>query len=164
MRVLLDTNVLIDFYNKREPFYRDAFKLRVMQEFGDVELWASVQSFSDISFVLRDVADTEKLQQAFLASLSFLRVCSLDQGDLEKVCHASWADLEDCMIEQCSKKIKAEYLLTRDPKGFSKSAATVLNPSEFFTAVFEQYGLTYDSLECPAAPIASGSFSSPLSF
>ncbi len=106
MKVLLDTNVLIDYFAKRDPFYKDAYRLRVMHEFGDVELWASIQSYSDIAYILRGTVDSQKLQEAFLASLSFLRVCSLSQDDLEEACRAGWDDLEDCLIEQCAKKLK----------------------------------------------------------
>ena len=146
MRVLLDTNVLIDYFARREPYYQDAFKLRVMHEFGDVELWASIQSFADISYVLRNEAGAENLQAAFLASLSFLHVCSLDQGDLEAACKEKWLDFEDCLVDQCSRKVKADFILTRDSKGFTRSAATILNPLEFFTLLSEQYGLTYGHL------------------
>jgi predicted nucleic acid-binding protein len=145
MKALLDTNVLIDYFAKREPFWKDAFKLRIMQEFGDVELWASIQSFSDISYILRNACSYSSLQDAFLASLNFLRVCSLDQKDLGAACEEKWPDLEDCLVEQCSRKLKADFILTRDLEGFSKSAATVLSPTDFFSLFAEQYGITYDA-------------------
>jgi len=147
MRVLLDTNVLIDYYTRREPHYKDALKLRVMQEFGDVELWASVQSFSDIAYILRNETESKKLQLAFLASLAFLHVCSLDQGDLEKACQAAWGDLEDCLVERCAQKLKAEIILTHDVKGFLQSSSTVLTPSEFFDVVSSRHGITYDAID-----------------
>jgi predicted nucleic acid-binding protein len=144
--VLLDTNVLIDYFAKREPYHHDALRLRIMQEFGDLELWAAVQSFSDIAYVLRKDADSDRLQDAFAASLDFLHVCSLDQNDLGTACREKWPDFEDCLIEQCSRKVKAEFLLTRDSEGFTKSGATVLSPAEFFSLVAERYGLTYDAI------------------
>ena len=146
MIVLLDTNVLIDYFAKREPYYQDAFKLRVMQEFGDVELWVSIQSFADIAYILRSEADAVRLQDAFLASLSFLHVCSLDQDDLEAACKEKWADLEDCFVNQCTQKVKAEFILTRDSEGFTRSSATIVSPSEFFSLISEQYDLTYDTI------------------
>ena len=147
MKILLDTNVLIDYFARREPYYQDVFRLRIMYEFGDVELWASIQSFSDISYILRNETDAEKLQDAFLASMGFLRVCSLDQGDLESACRDKWVDFEDRLIEQCSRRLKAEFILTRDTDGFTRSATTVLDPSDFFAMISEQYGLTYDVIE-----------------
>jgi hypothetical protein len=119
-----------------------------MQEFGDAELWASIQSFSDITYILRNQVDSEQLQKAFLTSLSFLHVCSLDQNDLEKACQALWGDFEDCLVARCSKKLKAEFIITRDAAGFAKSDTPALAPSEFFALLSKQYGLSYDSIDC----------------
>lgn len=147
MRVMLDTNVLIDYFNKREPFYRDACKLRIMHEFGDIELWASVNSFSDIAYILRNQAGSAELQKAFLTSLDFLQVCSSDQHDLELACKEQWEDFEDCLIEQCAQKTRADYILTRDIKGFDRSTATVLSPTDFIELMSTEFGLTYDTVE-----------------
>ena len=43
MRLFLDTNVLIDLYQERHPYYEDVKKLQIMEEFGDAELWASAK-------------------------------------------------------------------------------------------------------------------------
>lgn len=147
MKVLLDTNVLVDYFDAREPFYKDVVKLRIMQEFGDIDLWTSIQSFADIFSILKKGSRSSNLQQAFSASLSFLHVCSLDQADLETACSEKWNDLEDCLIEQCARKTKAEFLLTRDSDGFSQSLSTVLSPAEFFDYVLEHYGLSYEAID-----------------
>lgn len=147
MKVLLDTNVLVDYFDAREPYYKDAVMLRIMQEFGDVELWTSIQSFADIFYILRKSSHSKSLQESFAASLKFLHVCSLDQTDLEVACSEGWDELEDCLIEQCARKTKAEFLLTRDSKGFTQSLSTVLSPTEFFDYVSEHYGLSYDAID-----------------
>lgn len=147
MRVLLDTNVLIDYFARREPYWHDALKLRIIQDFGDAELWASIQSFSDISYILRSEAPSSILQDAFLSSLSFLRVCSLKQEDLSAACKSKWPDFEDCLIEQCARKVKADFLLTRDLSGFKNSAVAVLSPAEFFDFAAEKYGLEYQEID-----------------
>ena len=48
MRVLVDTNVLIDFLAQRAPFFDEACKLLVFAAMGDYELWASASQISDI--------------------------------------------------------------------------------------------------------------------
>ena len=48
MRLLLDTNALIDFYSARKPHCDWVNKLFIAQAFGDVELWTSAKSFTDV--------------------------------------------------------------------------------------------------------------------
>jgi hypothetical protein len=140
---MLGTNVLIDYCVGREPYCDDAYRLRVMHEFGDAELWASIQSFADIAYILRGEASNEALQDAFLESLDFLHVCSLNEDDLRAACGKKWADFEDCLIEQCAAKTKATTILSRDGSGFAQSKVPVLTPQAFFEKLAQERNLTY---------------------
>ena len=84
MRLLLDTNILIDFFNEREGFYEDALRLLMSGYHGDNELWASASSFTDIFYILtRSGIDRDQLQDAFINSLDYLRICPIDQGRID---------------------------------------------------------------------------------
>jgi predicted nucleic acid-binding protein len=146
MRLLLDTNVLIDYFSERKPYHKDAFRLRIMHEFGDAELWASIQSFADIAYVLRDEASSEAIQHAFLESLEFIHVCSLDHDDLLEALRDEWEDFEDRLIEQCARKVKADRIITRDKNGFQNSKAAVCAPSEFFLELEQSQNITFDHM------------------
>lgn len=47
MKLFLDTNALIDLVARREPYVSDVGKLCIAAYFGDVQLWASTQSYAD---------------------------------------------------------------------------------------------------------------------
>ena len=72
MKLFLDTNVLIDLYQQRHPFYEDVKKLQVMEEFGDAELWASAKSFTDIFYVLRRECSSADILCGFETPLGLL--------------------------------------------------------------------------------------------
>ena len=82
MRAFLDTNVLIDLLTERPPEGAEAVKLLAMQELGDVELWASAKSFTDMFYVMREENPSEVVQQAFIDSLEYLQVCELGCEDI----------------------------------------------------------------------------------
>ena len=62
-RILVDTSILIDFYQDRRPFSDLAVQLMVAESFGDVELWASAKSFNDVFYVLSRRCEDTALQQ-----------------------------------------------------------------------------------------------------
>ncbi|MBQ1841211.1 MAG: PIN domain-containing protein, partial [Atopobiaceae bacterium] len=66
MKLLVDTNVLIDGYLKRSPFYEDWKEIRLIQMMGDIELWASAKSFTDVHYVASRYLDSRRIQRAFL--------------------------------------------------------------------------------------------------
>lgn len=147
MRALLDTNVMIDLFTCRLPEGEAAVKLRVMQEIGDIELWVSAKSFADIFYVMLKDNKSEDIQQTLLQSLEYLDVCSVDAADIREACERSWPDFEDCLVDVCAEKVKADYLLTRDRKGFAKSRQAVFSPKELFDSLETELGLTYEVID-----------------
>ncbi|WP_165246656.1 type II toxin-antitoxin system VapC family toxin [Adlercreutzia sp. ZJ141] len=149
MRVLLDTNVLIDLYTQRPPDDDIAQKLLVMREFGDAELWVSAKSFTDVFYVLRKTYNSELIQNAFNESYPWLEICTIDASDIHLASSRKWDDFGDCLIDICAEKIKADFLLTRDESGFSNAHTQVISPVDFFNFIQEEYGLVYDIISCP---------------
>lgn len=146
MKLLLDTCVLIDYFSRREPYFDDCVKLRIMQAMGDVELWVSVKSFTDIFYVLRKVVDPSALQAAFIESLDFLNVCSVNGQDVRNAAKRAWADFEDCLVDVCAQKIKADHILTRDAKGFAHAKTNIMTPAGFVEAIKAESGLVYEEI------------------
>lgn len=144
MRILLDTNVLIDLYTRRPPDGDIAQKLLIMREFGDAELWVSAKSFTDVFYVLRKTYDSKFIQRAFDESYQWLEICSVDGSDIHLASSRTWGDFEDCLVDVCAEKIKADYLLTRDEGGFANAHTQVVSPADFFDHLQEEYGLVYD--------------------
>ncbi len=147
MRVLLDTNVLIDLYTQRPPDGDIAQRLLAMREFGDAELWVSAKSFTDVFYVLHRSYNSDFIQNAFEESYQWLEICSIDASDIQLATSRRWEDFEDCLVDICAEKIKADYLLTRDESGFCNAHVPVITPSKFFNLLQEDYGLIYDIVD-----------------
>lgn len=147
MRILFDTNVLIDLYANRVPFGSEAQKFLIMKEFGDAEIWASAKSFTDIFYILSKKFDNNRILDAFEESLKWLEICSVDSRDIEKAIEYRWSDFEDCLIYICAQKVKADYLITRDANGFKDSSIPVYSPQEFFQMLEEDFNIIYDTLD-----------------
>lgn len=147
MRVLLDTNVLIDLYTQRPPEGDIAQKLLVMKEFGDVELWVSAKSFTDVFYVLHKIYSSDYVQSAFEESYQWLEICSVDSADIHRATSRRWTDFEDCLVDVCAEKVKADFLLTREEKGFAQAHVPVMSPGDFFNYIESEYQITYDIVD-----------------
>ena len=150
MRAFLDTNVLIDLLTERPPEGVEAVKLLAMQELGDVELWASAKSFTDMFYVMRKENPSEVVQQAFIDSLEYLQVCELGCEDIRAAAERKWTDFEYCLIDVCAEKIRADVLLTRDKDGFKQSRLKTASPKQMFLWLEEEMRLTYEVIDWPA--------------
>ena len=144
MKLLLDTNVLVDYFGARRPFCDQWELINALQMTGYAELWASAESYTDAFYLLRRAVGSEKLQDMFLESLSFVRVCSVDEDDIRKAAERSWSDFEDCLFAVCAEKVKADYIITRDAGGFKRSKIPAMDAPSFFTMLEEDYGIVYE--------------------
>lgn len=54
MRILVDTNVIIDFLNMRQPHFEAARLLMLLGKAGEVELWVSATQITDIVYIASD--------------------------------------------------------------------------------------------------------------
>ncbi|NHM16064.1 PIN domain-containing protein [Eggerthellaceae bacterium zg-887] len=131
MKLFLDTNALLDYYVRREPYFESLKAIRIAQIFGDVELWACAQSFPDIEYVLRKAVPAAQMRRMMHESLSFINVVAPTAADVERGLASDWPDLEDFLIAACAERIGADCLVTRDRKGFQSSRLTVKTPAEW---------------------------------
>lgn len=136
MKILLDTNALIDLVAVRRPYVNDIKKLCIAAVFGDLQIWASTQSYADAYYVLR--------KHALLATLDIFMVCGTYAADLRGALESDWSDIEDYLIAHASKHIPAKYLITRDKELVEKSPIKAMSAQEFLGVLEHEYGLTYD--------------------
>ena len=144
MRALLDTCVLFDIIARRMSF-QDSCRLFLPQAFGDLELWVSAKSYTDIFCIMRKQAPSEDIQRAFLKSYDHFNVCSVDKSTLAKAAELYWPDFEDCLISVCADKVGADAIITREVKGFERSSVPACSPTELFE-MLQARGIQYDQV------------------
>ena len=147
MNLLLDTNVYIDYLGGREPFAKPARKLVAAGFFGDVRLWVPAQSVTDAFFVLRKFKSSRSIQNAMGNSFKMINVVDVTARDATRAVDLQWDDLEDCLIALSAQKANADYLVTRDAKGFKRSAVPTATPNQIATMLWEEHGLDYEELK-----------------
>ena len=147
MKAFVDTNVYIDFIGNRAAFAEDAKKLCVAAYFGDLELWISTQTIADADYICRKPGDRELLRSKMAASLEIFHVCGTHAFDCEQALTNGWPDIEDYLIAASAKRIKADAIITRDSRGFTKARVPVYSPTELLDHLQTDLGLEYGEID-----------------
>ena len=147
MKLLIDTNVLLDVFLCREQFIADAKKLFIMKQFRDAELWIAAQSYTDLYYVGAKAHGSDRMQKILKEVFPLLNVCSIDGTDISYALDEQWQDFEDCLIWRAAKKIKADYIVTRNAADFTRSDIPTLTPGEFFSTMEAEQNLVYKETE-----------------
>lgn len=131
MIVLLDTNIILDFLLDREPFAGDAEQIIALSEKNQIQAYVTANSITDLFYIARKHSEQEKSRLAISNLLRIIDIVSITRNDILKAMALNFKDFEDALQTQCAKKIKAEYIITRNGKDFQDKSVKVVSPKEF---------------------------------
>ena len=133
MKILIDTNIILDLIQSREPFSENASKIINSCIKKENEGYISAHSLSDIFFILRKDKTVEERKALILNLCSFFIVIPEDKNFYTAVCQNNdWNDLEDGLKMKCADFENLDYIVTRDAgKGFNNSPVKVISAENF---------------------------------
>ena len=143
MNLLLDTNVLIDYLGRKAPFFDAAQRIVAAGFLGDVRLWTSVSSLKDAFYVLDHYLDSACVQRAIASACEVIVPVDLSGEEALRAAKLGWRDYEDCLIALAAEKVHADYVITRDAKGFSRSSVPPISPAAWLEEMEREHGLAY---------------------
>ncbi len=128
MRVLIDTNVLLDYLLNREPFLQDAEALFNTIDSGQVVGYVTATTLTDIFYIARrQTRSIELARVAVSNTLAVMVICSVNRAVLEVALASGLADFEDAVQISCAVSQGLDAIVTRDFLGFSSAAIPVLS-------------------------------------
>jgi predicted nucleic acid-binding protein len=128
VRVLIDTNIVLDYLLDREPFSQDSEALFGEIDSGRVIGYVTATTLTDIFYIARKHTQSiEIARQAVSTTLVVMAVCSVDRAILEAALSSGLNDFEDAVQISCAVAQRLDTIVTRDVRGFSHSAIPVLS-------------------------------------
>ncbi|MET0944865.1 MAG: PIN domain-containing protein [Flavobacterium sp.] len=135
MNLFLDTNVLIDLIDKREPFYNDIAVIASMAENKDFKLAASSLSFVNTVYVVSRSIEEKLVLEALKKFRIICDVSNVDEIVIDKSLISNFNDFEDAVQYFSALHHKSDIILTRNKKDFKNSEIPTMTPSEFFASL-----------------------------
>ena len=137
MKVFLDTNILLDYLLKRQPFYEPVKKVFDMCLFK-IDGCVTPHSLIDVFYMLseRTNAPAEYCRETILKLRAVLFVIpENDDRVLSAARNTEFADFEDSMQNESAMFAGVDYIITRNKKDFEKSTISVVTAEEFLSLV-----------------------------
>lgn len=131
-RILIDTNILLDYLLTREPFYEVAKEVVRTCTEGDTKGCIAAHSITNMFFILRKDYDAEERWEMLINLCTIFDVEGIDKNKLlVGLQNADFADFEDCLQTECAKAYGAEYIVTRNIADYNASEITAILPKDF---------------------------------
>lgn len=150
MKLLLDTNVVVDYLNRREPFYEKTRLLMIAGRVGEFDLWITSSQVTDLIYILSD-GGARSLVPGVLERLrglrTFVSVHPVSESEVDRMLASRWKDPEDALVFEAALRMRADAIITRNQKDFESTMVKVCDSAEFFAWMESEFGIAYDEVE-----------------
>ena len=132
MKVLIDTNIVLDILLERKDYIEDSLScIKKAIDNGD-RLFISASSATDIYYIIRKNTGSRIIALDGLKKIA--EIATFAEVSDECICTALYsnlADFEDAVVDAVATSVSADVILTRNTLDFAKSANTVMTPIDF---------------------------------
>lgn len=133
IRVLVDTCVIVDVLQKREPFWKNASKVFLAAATEKIEAVITAKSLTDIYYLThRCTHDDKKTRDVILKLLELFKLVDTAADDCINALASEVHDYEDAVMIESAVRIEADYIMTRNINDYKKSPVPVILPEDFY--------------------------------
>ena len=134
MRLMIDTNILLDVLVKREPFYEASREVLRLCEEKKVQGFLSASAATDIFYLVRrHLHSTNSAYKCLGYVLDILKVLTVTNEDVIHAYTKKAHDFEDCLLAVCAASNKCDYIITRNKRDFEEFNIETLSPEELLS-------------------------------
>ncbi|MBE6045199.1 MAG: PIN domain-containing protein [Clostridiales bacterium] len=132
MKILIDTNVILDVLFARDPFVADSITVLHMCEDDFAEAFVSAKTMADVYYFLRKQCKSEKKVRGVMQKImSIVTVCGLKAQYFEDAFAMENDDFEDALQAACAKAEGCRLIISRNKKHYDGTGVKCLTPEEF---------------------------------
>ncbi len=130
MRILFDTNVLLDVLLDRPPFADASSQLLSLAERGQVVGFCCATTLTTIFYLARKGLGTDEARRQVRLLLSILEVAPVGRAVLDSALATRMADFEEAVVAASAENAGVDLIVTRDLADFRRVPLPVQSPAE----------------------------------
>ncbi|MCH7613202.1 MAG: PIN domain-containing protein [Candidatus Marinimicrobia bacterium] len=135
-RILIDTDVILDFFFDRQPFSEFAVKIFSLCESKQIQGFVTPVIYSNTYYLLRQTAKHDKVIEKLTQLLSITDVLLMDRNVVHQALISKFKDFEDALQNfSAINDGTIDVIVTRNIKDFKKSEIGVLTPESFVKTI-----------------------------
>lgn len=136
MKVLIDTNVILDVLCNRKMFVEHSLKIFKLSETKQIEGYISALSIANIIYMMRKELSHINVKKILDMLSHIFNIIEFNEQDLMGACNLQFNDYEDGIHCNQASRIKADYIITRNIKDYKNSVIKPISPNELTRQFF----------------------------
>lgn len=138
MRVLIDTNIILDVMLKRQPFYENGAKILKLSMKEDMQEFVSASAITDIYYIVhKNLKDKEMVKELLRRLLRIVSIAAVSEDEIKTALKSGWNDFEDSVQYSVALLNDMEGLITRNVGDYKKAELPIWTPEQFLDMMEE---------------------------
>lgn len=145
-KLLLDTNIVLDFVGRRGPDFEQTRLLMLAGRVGEFSLWISSSQVTDLVYIMTNGGNKDKVSEALeklRALRTFINVCTVGDTVIDRMLATTWSDPEDSLLVEIALDLRADAIITRDADFPKTDMIRVHDCPGFFKWLEDEKGISY---------------------
>ena len=139
MKIIIDTNVALDVLLNRTEFLQSSHNILKLSAQDRVAGFLTTNTITDMFYVLnKNSKDALKSKQAIAQLIKLVTLEAIIPSDISLALASKIIDFEDAVLCFAAKRIKADYIVTRNVSDFTDSPIPAMTPAEFIDNFFKE--------------------------
>ena len=131
MKLLVDTNVILDVLLQREPFAEAAANILSLTRRENIREYISASAVTDIYYIAnRQIKDSTAVKDLLKRLLMVVSVAAVSEQEIQNALRLPWADFEDSVQYSVALLNEMDGIITRNPKDYQGANIRVWLPEE----------------------------------
>jgi predicted nucleic acid-binding protein len=131
-KILLDTDILLDFFFDREPHSGNTAKILSLCESNQIEAYITPVIISNLYYLLRKIAPHQHVMTQLRLLMSLTNVLIISKKTIIQAMNSSFKDFEDALQNYAAEsETTIDAIVTRNVKDYQESALSIYTPDMF---------------------------------
>lgn len=134
MRVLLDTNVVLDLLLDRDEHAANAELIFAAIEEGLHTGLLCATTLTTVHYLASKAVGKSGARRQLGQLMTLFEIAPVNRAVLEAALEGGFADFEDAVLCEAGRQARADALITRNARDFKKAAVPVFTPAQWLAA------------------------------
>ena len=131
MKLLIDTNVVLDVLLRREPFFRTAAEVLNLTQRDEVREYVSASAITDIYYIAnKQMKDRDAVRDLLKRLLMIVSVAAVSEREIQNALNLAWGDFEDSVQYSVALLNEMDGIVTRNPSDYQDANIRIWLPEQ----------------------------------
>ena len=131
MKLLIDTNVVLDVLLRREPFFRTAAEVLNLTQRDEVREYVSASAITDIYYIAnKQMKDRDAVRDLLKRLLMVVSVAAVSEREIQNALNLAWGDFEDSVQYSVALLNEMDGIVTRNPSDYQEANMRIWLPEQ----------------------------------